>query len=155
MSDERLSKKKSSPWVKAFVIGAVVVACGCVLLVVGVAYWWQANGAQVSQEVQAARRDGEAAASGTDYQGCLGRATARVKGLSGPMAVAIGNSFLGGCMETAAEPPGFCDVPSDVLGMRRWRLQRCEVVPADARESCALLVGSVQQLCIARRQPSS
>jgi hypothetical protein len=155
MTDELLSKKKRSLWVKAFVIGACVVACVCILLVGGAAYWWQANGAQVSQDIQAARRDGVAAANGTDYQGCLDQATARVKGLSNPMALAIGNSFLGGCMETAAEPPGFCDVPSDVFGMRSWRQQRCAVVPADARDSCALLVGSVQQLCREHHRPKS
>jgi hypothetical protein len=155
VSDHTLAEKPRSPWVKPVVIGVCVVACGCVLLVAGAAYWWQANGAQFSQDIQAARRDGEAAAGATDYQGCLGQATARIRGLSGAMAVAIGNSFLGGCMTTAAEPPGFCDVPSDVFGIRRWREQRCEAVPADARESCALLVGSVQQLCRAHHPPKS
>jgi hypothetical protein len=154
-SDEVLPRKKRSLWLSALVLGAGVVAVCCVLLVVGAAYWWRANGAQVSQELQTARRDGEAAGSGRDYQGCLNLATARIKDLSGPMALVVGNSFLGGCMETAAEPPGFCDVPADVFGIRRWRQQRCEVVPADAKDSCVLLVGSVQQLCKAHHQPKS
>jgi hypothetical protein len=150
-----LAPMKRSLWVPALVVGAVVIVLGCIALVVGGAYWWQANGAQVGADIQAARSDGEAAANGNDYQGCLNQATARVKGLSGPMALVIGNSFLGGCMEMAAESPGFCEVPSDGFGIRRWRQQRCEVVPQDSRDSCALLIGTVQQLCKARRTSKS
>jgi hypothetical protein len=148
-----IEQKKRSTWVPVLVVAVALIALGCILLVVGGAYWWQTNGAQVGAEVQAARRDGQAAAEGVDYRECLNQATGRIRGLPGPKALLIGNSFLGGCMEAAAEPPKFCDVPSDVFGIRRWRQERCEVAPPDARDSCALLVGSVQQLCKAHREP--
>ena len=154
-SEQGVPQKERSLWLPAQVLGAGVMVCCCGLLVVGAAYWWRANGAQVSRELQTARRDGQAAASGNDYQGCLNQASARIKGLSGPIAVLVGNTFLGGCMETAAEPPGFCDVPADVFGIRSWRQRRCEAAPGDAKDSCLLLVGSVQQLCKARHRPQS
>ncbi len=150
MPEQTLAGKKRRPWATALLIGAGVVAFGCLLLVGKAAYWWQENGARIGQEVQAARQDGKAAASATDYQGCLNQAAARVSALSGSEALIVGNSFLGGCMETAAKPPGFCDVPSDVFGIRSWRQKRCEAVPVETRDSCALLIGSVQQLCKAR-----
>jgi hypothetical protein len=150
-----VEQRKRNRWIPALVTVGAVLALGCILLVVGGAYWWQQNGMEVSAEVQAARREGEAAAHGNSYGGCLDQATARIKDLPGPKALLIGNSFLGGCMETATEPPGFCDVPSDGFGIRRWRQQRCEAVPADAKDSCEVLIGSVQKLCTGHRAPKS
>jgi hypothetical protein len=145
--------KKLNPWLKAFLIVVAIVMLGIVLAVVGGAYWWNANGAQMSLDIQAARSDGQAAGRITDYQGCVEQAAVRVKALSSATAVMVGNGFIGGCMETAAEPSGFCSVPSDISGMRDWRQQRCGRVPEDAKNACGLLVGSVQQLCKTRSQP--
>lgn len=148
LPDVTASRRRSWPRILAITVGVLVVVG--LLATGGSIYWWQSIVTAHSAEIQAARRDGDKAGPHADYQGCLDQASARITTLTGGVALAVGTPFLFACLDAATEPPGFCDVPSSISGMRSWTAPRCANQPPDAKASCELLVGSVREFCKAR-----
>ena len=113
-------------------------------------YWWSHNGRELLEQGQSSIAAGQATGAGTDQQGCLDGALAKLPENTRFSAQLSNTLFLSGCLPAAQPTPGFCDgVPpnGEVMNSVRWRLEKCKDRPQPESQPCGQLYGEVQKFC--------
>lgn len=136
----------------------LVLGVGLTLLLAGVGtcsagvIWLQTNREALTETAKTAIRDGARFGDGTDAAGCLATALQQLDGADGLVAESANKVWLEACLRSATVPAAFCsDIPprNEIMASATWAIALCDQQGRAGSQTCARLVGAVQERCLA------
>lgn len=137
-------------WLKIVLLVGLALVLLCGVGVGGVAWWFNANKAQLRASGERIMAEAKSFGQSSDADGCVTEALRRLDAADGFVAQAEQKVFLRACLENTLSRPDFCEgVPkmSEFMTAATWSVANCNDRQAKDPQACGRLLQAVMEYC--------